>query len=155
MGIVEVPWSAARLIIVKVYNFGEMKSLEKEITLEYMRSSGPGGQNVNKVATAVQLRFDVARTPSLPVDVRARLMKIAGKRLTTDGILIIEAHRYRTQEQNREDALQRFYELVRRAGQKPKLRQKTRPTRASRESRLKSKKKRSEIKKYRTIRIED
>ncbi len=126
-----------------------MKNLDKELTLEYIRASGPGGQNVNKVATAVQLRLDVANSPSLAEDVKTRLVKLAGKRMTDAGILIIEASNFRTQEKNREDAIERLYELVRKASEKPKLRHKTKPTKASKEERLKEKKRRSATKKIR------
>ncbi len=122
---------------------------ESEISMHFVRSSGPGGQNVNKVATAVQLRFDVGNSPSLPGDVRTRLIRLAGRRLTQDGILIIEARQYRTQEQNREDALERLKELIRAAARKPKPRKKTKPTKASQERRIESKKQRGEIKKAR------
>ena len=121
---------------------------EREVQIEFIRASGPGGQNVNKVATAVQLRFDV-RAASLPEEVKARLIHLAGKRMTSEGVLLIEAKRFRTQEQNREDAIQRFTELVRKSLVKPKARRKTKPTAASREERLKEKKRKGEIKKMR------
>ena len=126
-----------------------MKNIERELQFDYIRASGPGGQNVNKVATAVQLRFDVVNSASLTADVKARLVKLAGKRMTDAGVLIIEANRFRTQEKNREDAIERLNELVRKATEKPKLRHKTRPTKASKEERLKSKKIRAEIKRTR------
>ncbi len=122
---------------------------ERELSFEFIRASGPGGQNVNKVATAVQLRFDVARSPSLSDAVKVRLVKLAGRRVTSDGVLVIEAKKYRSQEQNRFDAIQRFSELVRKATEKPKPRRKTKPTRAAKEERLKGKKKRGEIKRDR------
>jgi ribosome-associated protein len=121
---------------------------ERELTFEYIRASGPGGQNVNKVATAVQLRFDVS-TSSLPEDVKQRLRHLAGKRVTSNGVLVIEAKRFRTQEQNRFDAMERFIELVKKASVKPKARKKTKPTAASKEKRLQSKKQRGRIKQVR------
>jgi ribosome-associated protein len=127
---------------------------ESEIQEEFIRSSGPGGQNVNKVASAVQLRFDAARSPSLPEDVKQRLRKLAGSRINADGILIIEARRYRTQSRNRDDALDRLITLIKRAAEKPRLRVKTRPTRASRERRLEEKRRRGQIKKLRGERPE-
>jgi ribosome-associated protein len=122
---------------------------ENEIQQEFFRASGPGGQNVNKVATAVRLRFDVAHSPSLPADVRQRLMRLAGNRLTGEGILIIEAQRHRTQERNRQDAVERLVELIRQATQKPKPRRKTKPSAASQERRLAAKQRRSETKRRR------
>lgn len=126
-----------------------MDQLEKELTFEYIRASGPGGQNVNKVSTAVQLRFDVTHSPSLQEDVKARLIKLAGKRASGEGILLIEAKRYRSQEKNRFDALERFREILNRASRKPRLRKKTKPTQSSTEDRLQKKKKRGELKKNR------
>jgi ribosome-associated protein len=121
---------------------------ESELSFDYIRASGPGGQNVNKVATAVQLRFDV-NASSLPEDVKGRLRRLAGKRVTSEGVLVIEAKQYRTQEQNREDAVFRLVELIRKAGVRPKARKKTKPTAASQEKRLQSKKQRSKIKQVR------
>lgn len=121
---------------------------ERELQIDFIRASGPGGQNVNKVATAAQLRFDV-NSSSLPEQSKTRLIQIAGNRITSEGVLLIEAKRFRTQEQNREDAIQRFIELVRKSLVKPKTRKKTKPTQASKEERLQEKKKRGEIKKLR------
>ena len=122
---------------------------ESEIKEEFIRSSGPGGQNVNKLATTVQLRFDVAHSASLPEDVRRRLFILAGSRITLDGILIIRAGRFRTQEENRQDALLRLIALVRKAAQPPRIRRKTRPTAASKKRRLDSKRHRADTKKER------
>ncbi len=108
---------------------------ERELQIDFIRASGPGGQNVNKVATAVQLRFDL-RASSFPEEVKERLTRLAGNRLTSEGVLVIEAKRFRTQEQNREDAIQRFVELIRKALIQPKARKKTKPTRAAKEERL-------------------
>ena len=119
---------------------------EDELRFEFIRSSGPGGQNVNKVATAVQLRFDAARSPSLPEGVLGRLAMIAGKRMTSDGILLITARRHRTQQGNRDDALERLIDLIRRAAVAPKKRRKTRPTVVSKERRLEGKRRKSKIK---------
>jgi ribosome-associated protein len=122
---------------------------EDEIEEEFVRSSGPGGQNVDKVATAVVLRFDAVRSPSLSEDIRERLRHVAGRRMTRSGVIVIHARRYRTQERNRKDARDRLVALIRRATEKPKPRRRTRPTAASREKRLQTKRRRSEAKRRR------
>ncbi len=122
---------------------------EDELQFDFMRASGPGGQNVNKVSTAVQLRFNVSNSTSLPADVRNRLAQLAGKRVTEDGVLIIEARRFRTQAQNRQDALDRLLALIRRAAARPKVRRPTHPSQESKKRRLEGKRRRSEIKKLR------
>lgn len=124
---------------------------EREIQEDFVRASGPGGQNVNKVSTAVQLRFDVARSPSLPDPVRARLIALAGRRLTQDGVLILSAERYRSQRRNRDDALERLIELIREASEVETPRRPTRPTLASKKRRLDSKQRRGETKKLRAV----
>jgi ribosome-associated protein len=122
---------------------------EAELKLDFVRSSGPGGQNVNKVATAVQLRFDVRRSNSLREEVRQRLIRIAGKRVNKEGVLLIDARRFRTQERNRQDAVERLIQWIRRAAERPKKRIKTKPTAGSRERRLEGKRQRSETKRLR------
>jgi ribosome-associated protein len=122
---------------------------EDELSFDFIRSSGPGGQNVNKVATAVQLRFDVLHSPSLPDDVRIRLVRLAGRRLTSNGVLVITARRHRTQQQNRDDALERLVEMIRAAAVPPKKRGRTRPTAASRKRRLEDKRRKSRVKRMR------
>ncbi len=121
----------------------------REIREEFVRASGPGGQNVNKVASAVQLRFDVKHSPGLPDDVRERLIRRAGRRVTEDGVLIIEARRFRTQERNRQDAMDRLVRLIREASETPRPRRKTKPTHASMRLRLETKRRRGKTKRMR------
>lgn len=127
----------------------EIVIAESEIEEKFVHATGPGGQNVNKVATAVQLRFDVAHSPSLPQAVRERLLRLAAKRITAEGLLVIEAHRFRTQDQNREDARQRLITLIQKAAIAPKPRRPTKPTTASKERRLESKRRQSQLKRHR------
>jgi ribosome-associated protein len=122
---------------------------ESELQFDFVHASGPGGQNVNKVASAVQLRFDVIHSISLPEDVRQRLMSLAGKRLTTEGVLILDARQTRSQEANRQAALARLIDLIQKAAEKPKSRHSTRPTLASKQRRMQAKRHRGAIKSLR------
>jgi len=128
---------------------------EDEFQFDFIRSTGPGGQNVNKVATAVQLRWDVRATTALPPDVKERLARLAGSRITGEGVLIIEARRYRTQEQNRFDAVQRLVALVRKALEAPKPRRKTRPSVTASAARVGAKRQRGELKRIRRYNPEE
>jgi len=121
----------------------------EEVRWDFIRASGPGGQNVNKVATAVQLRFDVRGTRSLSPEVRDRLIRLAGKRVNASGELVIEARRFRTQQRNREDAMERLLQMIEKARVRPKIRRESRPTRASKKRRLEEKKRRSAVKRLR------
>jgi ribosome-associated protein len=122
---------------------------DNEIEESFVRASGPGGQNVNKVSSAVQLRFDLSGSRSLPQDVRERLARLAGRQLTGDGVIVIIAHRYRTQERNRRDALDRLIALIRRAAVPPTPRRPTKPSRAAKERRLQAKARRATVKQQR------
>jgi ribosome-associated protein len=127
---------------------------EREFSETFIRASGPGGQNVNKVASAVQLRFDLCGSPSLPDSVKARLAGFAGARLTQDGVIVITAQRFRSQERNRDDARERLIALIRRAAEPPKTRRKTRPSAAQRQKRLAAKALRSTVKRRRAAPID-
>jgi ribosome-associated protein len=122
---------------------------ESELDERFIRASGPGGQNVNKVSSAVQLRFNVARSPSIPSEVRERLLRLAGRQVSAEGVLVIIARRFRTQERNRLDARERLADLIRRASERPKPRRKTAPSRASKQRRLEQKRLRAAVKRRR------
>lgn len=128
---------------------------EDELVETFQRAPGPGGQNVNKVSSAVQLRFDAAASPGLDAPIRERLRKLAGRRMTADGVILIEAHRFRTQTRNRDDARARLFDLIRQASIVPKARKATRPSVATRARRLQQKRARGEVKRARRARPED
>jgi ribosome-associated protein len=127
---------------------------DSELSESFVRSSGPGGQNVNKVSSAVQLRFDVRTSRSLPNDVAIRLMKLAGSRLTKDGVIVITAQEHRQQERNRAEARERLFDLIRQAAVRPTVRRKTKVPKAQKKQRLEGKKRRSEIKRGRQGRFD-
>lgn len=128
---------------------------DSELQFDFIRASGPGGQNVNKVATAVQLRFDVLNSPSLDDEVKTRLLKIAGRRTTEEGLLVIEAKRYRSQEQNRLDAIQRLHTMIEKASTPPTVRRATHPSASASAARVTAKKQRGEVKRRRRLTSED
>jgi ribosome-associated protein len=125
---------------------------DRELEESFIRASGPGGQNLNKVSSAVQLRFDARRSPSLPNDVSIRLQKMAGSKLTRDGVIVITANRHRSQDQNRDEARERLFEMIREAANPPPPRRATKPTRAAKKRRVDSKVKRGHVKKMRSNR---
>lgn len=127
---------------------------ERDVHLDFVHSSGPGGQNVNKVATAVQLRFDAEHNDALPLPMRLRLRAVAGKKLTADGVLVLTARRYRTQERNRADAVERLVDLLRKAAAEPRTRKPTKPSAAARRKRVEQKKRRSIVKDMRRSRVD-
>ncbi|MBK9303490.1 MAG: aminoacyl-tRNA hydrolase [bacterium] len=133
----------------------DIRIAEDELSFSFVRASGPGGQNVNKVSTAVQLRFDAANSPNLPEAVRARALRLAGRRATTEGVIVLDARRHRTQERNRQDAVERLVALLQRAAELPKPRTSTKPTRASRIKRLDDKRRRAAVKRARIQRDEE
>lgn len=127
---------------------------EAELEERFVRASGPGGQNVNKVSSAVELRFDLAANTSIPDDARQRLKRLAGRRLTTEGVIVIQADRFRSQEQNRADARARLVELIKKALVRPVARIKTKPSRGAREERMKAKTVRAKVKKMRSRKVD-
>ena len=133
--------------MIKVTN--DLAIPEDEIQINFIRSSGPGGQNVNKVSSAVQLRFNVIESPTLSAEIQERLVNLAGNRITDEGILIIEARQYRTQEQNRKAALEKLVKLIQEAAKEPSVRRETKPPLRAKERRLEIKRQRSEIKRLR------
>ncbi|MBA4377316.1 MAG: aminoacyl-tRNA hydrolase [Gemmatimonas sp.] len=133
----------------------DIRIADDELSFSFVRASGPGGQNVNKVSTAVQLRFDAANSPNLPDAMRARALRLAGRRATNEGVIVLDARRHRTQERNRQDAIDRLVALLQRAAELPKPRTSTKPTRASRLKRVDDKRRRAAVKRARTQRDED
>lgn len=140
---------------VAIHILPALSLAEAELDVSYILASGPGGQNVNKVATAAQLRFDAARSPSLPERIRQRVLELAGSRATREGIIVITARRFRTQIRNREDAIERLAELIREAAHRPAYRVATRPSRAAKRRRLDGKAHRATVKRNRSVRLDD